>query len=115
MPAFEAPPSIPGPENNPNRGAILRGGPPTVGAAWVKSLCGALSDQGRPVAGGWPGTIVEARALIVRHLQIELDERGLRGATSAELALAATATYDHARSEWLGIERRTRARTRERT
>lgn len=101
-------------ETNPNRAAILRGGPPTVGADWVKSLCRALSEQGRPVAGGWPGTRVEARALIVRHLQNELEARGLRSPTSDELAVAATATYDHARSTWLGIERRTRARARQR-
>jgi hypothetical protein len=97
-----------------NRGAILRGGPSAVGAAWVRSLCGALSEQGRPVAGGWPGTMVEARALIVRHLQLELEGRGMRSASSAELASAATATYEHARSEWLGIERRARALLRHR-
>jgi hypothetical protein len=96
------------------RGAILRRGPLAVGAAWVKSLCTSLAEQGRPVAGGWPGTIVEARALIGRHLALELEGRGMRGASSTELALAAEATYERARTEWLGLERHARAQLRPR-
>jgi hypothetical protein len=94
------------------RAEILRGGPSLVGGAWVKSLCTALAEQGREVAGGWPGTIVEARALIDRHLHVELGKCGLRHASSAELALAAEATYARARSEWLGLERSARAAIR---
>ncbi len=94
------------------RAEILRGGPSVVGGAWVKTLCVSLAEQGREVAGGWPGTIVEARALIDRHLHLELGKCGLRHASSTELALAAEATYARARSEWLGLERTARAAMR---
>jgi hypothetical protein len=80
----------------------------------VRSLCAALAEQGRPVAGGWPGTMVEARALIGGHLRVELDGRGLRTASSTELARAAEATYARARSEWLGLERHARSLMRHR-
>jgi len=96
------------------RAEILRGGPSVVGGAWVKTLCTSLAEQGREVAGGWPGTIVEARALIDRHLHLELEKCGLRHASSSELALAAEATYARARSEWLGLERSVRAAVRRR-
>jgi hypothetical protein len=66
------------------------------------------------VAGGWPGTIVEARVLIGHHLRVELEGRGMRGASSTELALAADATYARARLEWLGLERNARASLRQR-
>jgi hypothetical protein len=67
------------------------------------------------VAGGWPGTIVEARALIGHHLRLELEGQGLRGASSEEVALAADATYARARLEWLGLERNTRMSLRRRS
>lgn len=104
----------PNDEVKEQRAAILRGGPSAVGGAWVKTLCTALAEQGRPVAGGWPGTMVEARALIDHHLHLELARCGLRHASSTELALAAEATYARARSEWLGIERNARAALRSR-
>lgn len=31
------------------------------GFAWVSSSCEELRQQGRPIAGGWPGTLSQAR------------------------------------------------------
>jgi hypothetical protein len=92
------------------RGAILLGGPTQVAVAWAKALRATLADEGRVVEGGWPGTIVEARTLIGRHLQLELAARGMRHASGEELARATAATYARARAEWLGIERQSRTR-----
>jgi hypothetical protein len=101
-------------EPTANRGAILRAAPKAVGAAWVTTLCSSLAREGRSVEGGWPGTFVEARALVSRQLRIELACCEMREPSGDELAAAATATYEHARTAWLAIERRTRTRARER-
>jgi hypothetical protein len=84
---------------------ILRQGPSTVGAAWARSLCASIKQQGRPIAGGWPGTIVEARARIALHLHQELATRGMPPLCQDELDVAANATYARAKEEWLGVER----------
>lgn len=96
------------------RGVILRTAPTAVGTAWATALCANLAHEGRSVEGGWPGTIIEARALISRHLRIELEGRDMRQPSSEELVAAAAATYERARAAWLAIERRRRAPARDR-
>lgn len=34
--------------------------------AWAERLADATNAEGRPVAGGWPGTISEARFVVAR-------------------------------------------------
>ena len=91
------------------REAILRAAPAAVGAAWARDVSASLAHEGRSVEGGWPGTIVEARALISSHLRTELVGRDMRQASSEELAAAAARTYEEARTAWLALERGTRA------
>lgn len=99
----------PNPARKVKREAILRAAPAAVGAAWARSVSGKLASEGRSVEGGWPGTIVEARALISGRLRVELVGRDLRQASNEELVAAAARTYEEARSAWLALERRARA------
>lgn len=96
------------------RSAILRTAPSAVGTAWAAALCAKLAHEGRSVEGGWPGTLIEARALITSHLRVELDGRDMRQPSTEELVAAAAATYERARAAWLAIERRTRTPARPR-
>lgn len=113
-----APPSdssASGAEAHSRRSAILREGASTVGAAWVAALCAELANDGRPVEGGWPGTVVEARALVWRHLQVALSAQRLGQPTGEELAAVVAATYESARAAWQTMERRARSAARHRT
>jgi hypothetical protein len=94
------------------RRAILRHGPSTIGSAWADLLCANVTSEGRTISGGWPGTILEARARIARHLHEELARSGLPPPRSGEIDAAATATYSRARAHWLGIERSLKVRAR---
>ena len=52
----------------------------------------------RPVAGGWPGTLSEARVRVGRRIASELGPAF--AATAEELMDAARAAYGTARREW---------------
>jgi hypothetical protein len=73
----------------------------SVAAAWVESWRAALRRDGRAMSGGWPGTIPEARALLVRSLTPELAKRGLSSPPADRLARASRDTYAAARRAWL--------------
>ena len=88
------------------RSTLLEKDPITVGTAWARAICGQITAQGRPIVGGWPGTLVEARAQIARHLHDELFKRGMKGLEAEELEQATNMTYARAKQEWLAIERR---------
>ena len=101
-----------GSETRLRRSTIVRAAPATVGAEWAKELCATLARDGRAVEGGWPGTIIEARALVVRHLCMQLEARDMRPLSKEEVVTAAAATYECARATWLAIERRARRASR---
>jgi hypothetical protein len=65
--------------------------------AWAGSRMNALRAEGREVAGGWPGTLSEARHFV----RAQLARNGLSLVTHDELEQAARATYATARSTWL--------------
>lgn len=75
------------------RSELLEQGSIASGARWAASWREALRREGRPISGGWPGTLSEARArvsaLSPQALSWEERER------MARLAYAA------ARREWL--------------
>jgi len=89
---------------------MLRERPTAVGVAWAKALCLNMKTQGRIIAGGWPGTIGEARARIARHLQDELAAAGMPALCREELDAAASATNLGAKAAWLEAERSSRLR-----
>jgi hypothetical protein len=92
------------------RRSLLLRGSTEVGAEWARLTCEALTAQGRSVAGGWPGTVVEARARVAHHLDRQLAANGKSPLTGDELDVAANRTYERAKGDWSTVERRTRRR-----
>jgi hypothetical protein len=68
--------------------------------AWADRCMVALRAEGRAVAGGWPGTLSEARGCARAQLAL----RGARS-THEELEWLAHATYARARDAWLARAR----------
>jgi hypothetical protein len=87
---------------------LLDESPGAIGADWARAVCQRINQEGRTIAGGWPGTIVEARARIAGHLRAALARHRMEALAPEELALAANATYARAKQEWLAAERRSR-------
>lgn len=83
------------------RRSLLCQGPSTLGASWARGCCETLRSEGRSIAGGWPGTLKEARGRVVRHFAQELSTRGMPQLSQLELEAATTATYERARCDWL--------------
>jgi hypothetical protein len=65
--------------------------------AWADSRIDQIRAEGREVAGGWPGTLSEAR----HYLRASLARKGVALVTHDELEQAARTTYARARSTWL--------------
>lgn len=65
--------------------------------AWAHSRIDALRAEGREVAGGWPGTLSEARHFV----RASLARKGVSFITHEELEQVARAAYARARSTWL--------------
>jgi hypothetical protein len=66
-----------------------------IGEAWAHELVRALRKDEREIAGGWPGTISEAKRRLFTHLEHTLDHVAL-----ADLARVATVA---ARRKWLSV------------
>ena len=80
------------------RDAFLESHAQAIGDAWVEQVRTELRRDDRDAAGGWPGTLSEARAHTSAHFA--------RGElTGAELEVAAHAVYGRARSQWLAHAR----------
>jgi hypothetical protein len=74
-----------------------------AGVAWAQRCVDELTRAGRPVAGGWPGTLKEAMA----HLLAAIGERVTRRDLSTEyLQDLARAAYSSARNTWLAVSLR---------
>jgi hypothetical protein len=69
-----------------------------AGRGWATSWCDDLHKQGRVAAGGWPGTITEARARLLARLN---GEKGLGlPLAAAEVDALTKAAYVAAKNEW---------------
>jgi len=64
------------------------------GRAWAQSVRADLQNEGRRAAGGWPGTISEARV----HAERALSSRGVAPQERERLARL---IYHTARDAWL--------------
>ncbi|WP_165374351.1 MULTISPECIES: hypothetical protein [Sorangium] len=71
-----------------------------VGQAWAKRWRQDLHREGRPTAGGWPGTLREARTQVESSLPGELLRRKMPAITGVERELAARTANASARDEW---------------
>lgn len=69
-----------------------------VGDAWAQRVALDLRREQRTAAGGWPGTMSEARVRTSAHFRGKL-------LTPVELEDAARAVYQRARSHWLAYAR----------
>jgi len=96
------------------RQALLDNEPASLGTSWAHSVCEKTRIEGRVVAGGWPGTLLEARARVHRYLNEELARRRMPELSIEELSLATNATYSQAKKEWLGLARTRRLEARAR-
>jgi hypothetical protein len=90
--AEKAPPGRPG-----RREAFLEQTAVTVGRSWVDQCRHALHLEGRAAAGGWPGTLREARVRMQHYLEAELARHRI---TDTERELLARRAYASARTEW---------------
>jgi hypothetical protein len=72
----------------------------SLGQTWAEERRAELLREGRPAAGGWPGTLREARLRVERLLLGKLSPRHLASVTGDEREAAARAAYASARVEW---------------
>lgn len=70
----------------------------TEGGIWAEWWRDELTRQSRAVAGGWPGTISEARRRIATRIARDFGPRF--GATASELEAATRSTYVVAKRHW---------------
>ncbi|EYF07679.1 hypothetical protein [Chondromyces apiculatus] len=71
-----------------------------LGQSWAQGWRRDLQQQGRAVAGGWPGTLREARTYVERALATELRGRKMTAISTAEREAATKVAYASARNEW---------------
>jgi hypothetical protein len=83
------------------RRALLERGSVSAGTNWAASWREDLRKQGRPAAGGWPGTLSEARAHVTSFFLRELRQRSMLALTPEEREWTAKAAYAAARQDWL--------------
>jgi hypothetical protein len=83
------------------RRVLLEQGAEDAGQRWAKLCRDDLRQEGRRAAGGWPGTIAEARARVVAHIGPELRQRGMIALTPGELEQVTRAAYASAKRDWL--------------
>jgi hypothetical protein len=95
-----------------HRNELLLQVPQQLGATWATTVCDTVRKEGRVIAGGWPGTLVEARGRIGQLVNAELARRGFGALTEAELVQATDSAYAHAKKQWLEVARRTKLERR---
>ena len=66
-----------------------------AGRLWADEVRGAIRLEGRAAAGGWPGTLTEARSRVMAVL------RGRLPAEAEELDRLTRLLYSAARRHWL--------------
>lgn len=76
-----------------------------LGSSWARAVCDATRKEHRRVAGGFPGTVAEARWRVAGHLGAELMRLALLPLQDREIASAVQIVYAQARRDWLGMVR----------
>jgi hypothetical protein len=94
------------------RQSILKSIPLALGSTWAASVCEMIRKDGRVVAGGWPGTLLEARGRVWQRVNAELARHRLPGLTEGELTEATDHAYAQAKSYWLEDARRCKLEAR---
>ena len=65
---------------------------------WVKFLVAQLESEGRPIEGGWPGKVSEARSRLITCLAEQAEELPQ---DSAEVTILVDMLYNNAKQLWL--------------
>jgi hypothetical protein len=78
-----------------------RGRAEQVGRSWATELRAAIVGEKRRAAGGWPGTLREARTHVAVSLIPWLRNNGQTAVTSQQCEGAARLVYASARKVWL--------------
>jgi hypothetical protein len=78
------------------------------GKKWAVALIEQLRIEGRAAAGGWPGTMPEARARVADTVEAASSRHGLASTTAPERERAAERLYASARHLWLSERERER-------
>jgi len=71
-----------------------------LGRTWAEERRRDLHREGRAAAGGWPGTLREARSFVGSALLSNTQGRTRDTITEAERELAVRKMYASARAEW---------------
>jgi len=87
--------------NSGDRRTLLERRATVEGELWAAETREQMSCERRLAAGGWPGTLREARARVSHLLVPWLTRQGMVLATSAEREEAAKILYSAARTNWL--------------
>src|SRR5271155_4165875 len=72
-----------------------------VGETWARGWLAELGSEGRSAAGGWPGTITQARSRVRAVVTAELARARCHPAAADEVDRTARAAYARAREVWL--------------
>lgn len=78
----------------------------SAGEVWARWWRAELERQGRAAAGGWPGTLSEARARVLEAVLPDLKKHGIGELSFDERELAAKTVYATARRRWLSHRER---------
>jgi hypothetical protein len=84
----------------PRREIVLQETAAQAARDWTGRWFRTLADDGRPVEGGWPGTLREARACVAADAGRVLEGRAMPALTRDELSRVTRITYEHARRLW---------------
>ena len=84
-----------------SREAVLGEQPVLLGQTWATEWVQTMRNEGRRVAGGWPGTLPEARMRAQEHFARELRSRRLPLLSQEELNQVTALVYERARSGWI--------------
>lgn len=90
-------------KKNSDRQSVLERSATAGGEQWAHRWRDELASSQRRAAGGWPGTIAQARVCARAHVSAELARLRLAGPSPAELEQAARVTYARARAVWLQL------------
>ncbi len=93
-----------GPEGLPERRSLLVDrAARSAGEDWAHAFVAELGAEGRSAAGGWPGTLSEARARVWPRLASALASERLQPAIHTEVDGAARTAYARARAVWAAL------------
>jgi hypothetical protein len=86
---------------NETRGDLLVATAVAIGRRWFAQQRVQTIGEGRVLAGGWPGTVREARVLVAAFLAPVLAHYRMPPPTHEEVGWVIYTAYDEARNAWL--------------